>query len=968
MKKLVLLTLILTFTTSIFLSRQNTIQAAVLPAVSAANYTRIADFKHANRSDFLNNSIGSLGVNGNGAANSNVFNFAPDGSLPGLVSYWPGNGSASDIAGSNPATTPGGAVYASGMSGQAFSLDDFVIAVKTDNAGTSSSTQFTIPTVGGGYNYDVDCDNDGTDEATARTGNYTCSYAAPGTYTVRIKDNTGFGTGFPRIFFNNGGDRLKLLTIEQWGTGKWTSMQRAFASCANLGGQASDSPDLSSVTDMSSMFYGATSFNQDIGSWNTASVTNMSQMFYGASSFNQNIGSWNTASVTNMSEMFLNAYAFNQDIGSWNTASVTNMSRMFYGVSSFNQDIGSWNTASVTNMSRMFYIATSFNQNIGGWNTASVTSMFQMFVNATAFNQNIGSWNTASVTNMNGMFYGASSFNQDIGSWNTASVTDMGFMFYVASAFNQNIGSWNTASVTNMHAMFSVAGSFNQNIGSWNTASVTDMGYMFYVASSFNQNIGSWNTASVTNMSGMFQGAGAFNQNIGSWNTASVTNMNGMFYGASSFNQNIGSWNTASVTDMGYMFYGVTLSTANYDALLIGWDAQALTSGVSFSGGNSKYCAGAAARSNMISSDLWVITDGGMVCSSIDSTPPVIATTVTGTLGNNSWYTSDVIVSWSVTDADSVVSSSTGCVSTTITADTTGVTFTCTATSGGGTATQSVTVKRDATAPTISCGSADGVWHAADVLISCTSGDGYSGLSASGDASFSLSTSTASGTETASASTNSRQVCDNAGNCSTAGPIGGNKIDKKAPVISLTSPVTGNYLLNQAVTVHFTCTDGGSGVANCTGTTASGSMLDTGSAGAKTFTVNASDIAGNSASSAVNYTVGYGINVLFDQTKAHKSGSTVPIKIQLVDANGVNMSSSATVVHAVSVNQTSSQASTTLDDAGNANPDFDFRYDTGLGGYMFNLKTTGYGTGSYQLNFVVGNSPTVYSVAFQVRQ
>ncbi len=58
--------------------------------------------------------------------------------------------------------------------------DDFVITVKTDNPGTSSSTQFTIPTTGSGYNYNVDCNNDGTNEASAQTGNYTCNYAAVG--------------------------------------------------------------------------------------------------------------------------------------------------------------------------------------------------------------------------------------------------------------------------------------------------------------------------------------------------------------------------------------------------------------------------------------------------------------------------------------------------------------------------------------------------------------------------------------------------------------------------------------------------------------------------------------------------------------------------------------------------------------------------------------------------------------------
>ena len=68
----------------------------------------------------------------------------------------------------------------------------------------------------------------------------------------------------------------------------------------------------------------------------------------------------------------------------------------------------------------------------------------------------------------------------------------------------------------------------------------------------------------------------------------------------------------------------MTLSTANYDSLLVGWNAQVLNPGITFSGGNSTYCSDAAiaARANMIASDSWTITDGGRYC------PPLAACNV----------------------------------------------------------------------------------------------------------------------------------------------------------------------------------------------------------------------------------------------------------------------------------------------------------------------------------------------------
>jgi len=480
------------------------------------------------------------------------------------------------------------------------------------STGSSANNQIKLPLeYDGNYNFTVDWGDDTIDAITSwNQFEVTHTYASQGVYTINI---TGSLIGWR---FNNGGDRLKLLEIKQWGNLRLGNSGRYFYGCSNLDITASDILDLTGTTTLRQAFKDCSTLDEVKGmnEWDVSSVTDLGDMFRDASAFNQPIGSWDVSSVTDMFCMFDGASAFNQPIGSWDVSSVTDMGCMFVYASTFNQNIGSWDVSNVTNMEWMFRYASTFNQNIGNWDVSSVTDMWGMFWSAYAFNQNISNWDVSSVTDMGDMFSDAEAFNQPIGSWDVSSVTNMWYMFYGASAFNQSIGSWDVSSVTGMYSMFSDAEAFNQNIGNWNVSSVTNMHGMFSGAYSFNQPIDNWDVSSVTDMSWMFLGAFAFNQNIGNWNVSSVTDMFAMFYNASTFNQNIGNWDVSSVTNMSYMFNGVTLSTSNYDCLLLGWSQLTLQDGVSFHGGNSNYSAGAAtARQSIIDNFNWVITDGGQI-------------------------------------------------------------------------------------------------------------------------------------------------------------------------------------------------------------------------------------------------------------------------------------------------------------------------------------------------------------------
>jgi len=153
----------------------------------------------------------------------------------------------------------------------------FTLEVKSDNVGTSTDSQFTIPTTAGTYLYDYTT-SDGQ-SGTGITGDTTITFASgAGTYEIYIT-----GT-FPKIYFNNTGDKLKLLRVLEWGdygVGQATHTS-AFQGCTNLTSIASDVDNINVITGGVAMFRD-TSLTSLPSGMTLPNLTGGLQMFRGTS-------------------------------------------------------------------------------------------------------------------------------------------------------------------------------------------------------------------------------------------------------------------------------------------------------------------------------------------------------------------------------------------------------------------------------------------------------------------------------------------------------------------------------------------------------------------------------------------------------------------------------------------------------------------------------------------------------------
>jgi hypothetical protein len=206
--------------------------------------------------------------------------------------------------------------------------------------------------------------------------------------------------------------------------------------------------------------------------------------------------------------------------------------------------------------------------------------------------------------------------------------------------------------------------------------------------------------------------------------------------------------------------------------------------------------------------------------------------------------------------------------------------------------------------------------------------------------------------------------------------------DGTAPSVAIDAPASSPaYGLNAAAVADYACADSTSGVASCIGPVADGAGINTTTPGTRSFVVNASDQAGNTASVTRTYLVQYApagtaclgepghqvlqpINV--DGTSIVKRKSTVPVKFRVCDATGSSVGTPGVVQSFVlaqvlvgdsgSVNET--VQSTTADTA--------FRWSAADQQWIFNLKADLPANQKYLYRITLADQTTI-EFAFTVK-
>lgn len=331
------------------------------------------------------------------------------------------------------------------------------------------------------------------------------------------------------------------------------------------------------------------------------------------------------------------------NIVNWGTFTITNIGA-FYGCIRLDSSAVDAPIIATTDLSNTFRACRSFNGYVGNWDMSGVqkfggsggSQLFGMFNDCTVFNNggvnDMDNWDTSSLDDITGLFRNCVAFNQDLPSWNVSSCTSFASVFDGCTSFNGDVTTWDVSSSTAFVAMFRNCIAFNQDISNWNVSNGQSFFAFMQNCQTFSQDLSGWVLSSATDCRLMFRpntaNSSSLNFDVSGWDMGSATilgggGQRGMFALCQYFDQSLAGWKIENVTSAQFFLEGVGISTVNYDATLIAFEARLQSlypGGVGYPNspfwefGTSKYTLASAAetaRTSLISTFGWTITDGG---------------------------------------------------------------------------------------------------------------------------------------------------------------------------------------------------------------------------------------------------------------------------------------------------------------------------------------------------------------------
>ena len=232
--------------------------------------------------------------------------------------------------------------------------------------------------------------------------------------------------------------------VESWDSSQVTSMYSIFAKAKKLtDASALRNWDTSNVTNMQYMFSGASSLIRiDVSKWNTGKVTTMSGMFQVGDNWKGNgqlieivgLGNLDVSNVTDMTCMFYGAGKMTQyDISGWNVSKVESMNHMFCDNASLRAlDLSKWDVSSLKTIYNMFNDNQALKTigDVSQWNTSNLIdagcwlNYCTTFVGDNSGTLDLSGWDTSNLKSASEMFIGTKIRTIDLTGWTFDSITN----------------------------------------------------------------------------------------------------------------------------------------------------------------------------------------------------------------------------------------------------------------------------------------------------------------------------------------------------------------------------------------------------------------------------------------------------------------------------------------------------------------------------------------------------------------